>query len=69
MGAALTVSLGAGTGLQSEDNRHRLALCGRASMERKLALPARARSTTRELCAVAGAHDFVRDHIALFEML
>ena len=26
-------------------------------------------STTRELCAVAGAQDVVRDHIALFEML
>ena len=26
-------------------------------------------STTRELCAVAGAQDVVRDHIALFGML
>ena len=33
-GAALTLSLGAGTGLQLEDTRHRLALCHRASMER-----------------------------------
>ena len=33
-GAALTLSLGAGTGLHLEDTRHRLALCHRASMER-----------------------------------
>ena len=30
MGAALTISLGAGTGLHFEDTRHRLALCRRA---------------------------------------
>ena len=41
MGAALTISLGAGTGLQLEDTRHRLALCRRAFLERKLAAPAR----------------------------
>ena len=70
MGAALTISLGAGTGLHFEDTRHRLALCRRAFLERKLAAPARVSlSTTRELCAVAGAQDVVRDHIALFEML
>ena len=40
-GAALTVSLGAGTGLQLEDTSHRLALCRRAFLERKLAAPAR----------------------------
>ena len=32
-GAALTVSLGAGTGLQLEDTSHRLALCRRAFLE------------------------------------
>ena len=41
MGAALTISLGAGTGMQLEDTSHRLALCHRAPMERKLAAPAR----------------------------
>ena len=40
-GAALTVSLGAGTGMQLEDTSHRLALCRRAFLERKLAAPAR----------------------------
>ena len=32
---------GAGTGLRLEDTRHRLALCRRAFLERKLAAPAR----------------------------
>ena len=41
MGAALTISLGAGTGMQLEDTSHRLALCRRAFLERKLAAPAR----------------------------
>ena len=41
MGAALTILLGAGTGLHFEDTRHRLALCRRAFLERKLAGPAR----------------------------
>ena len=41
MGAALTILLGAGTGLHFEDTRHRLALCRRAFLERKLAAPAR----------------------------
>ena len=69
-GAALTIPLGAGTGLRLEDTRHRLALCRRAFLERKLAAPAREPlSTTRELCAVAGAQNVVRDHIALFGML
>ena len=40
-GAALTIPLGAGTGLRLEDTRHRLALCRRAFLERKLAAPAR----------------------------
>ena len=54
MGAALTLSLGAGTGLQLEDTRHHPLV----------SLP-----TTRELCAVAGAQDVVRGHIELFGML
>ena len=41
VGAALTIPLGAGTGLRLEDTRHRLALCRRAFLERKLAAPAR----------------------------
>ena len=41
MGAALTISLGAGTGMQLEDTSHGLALCRRAFLERKLAAPAR----------------------------
>ena len=41
VGAALTISLGAGTGMQLEDTSHRLALCRRAFLERKLAAPAR----------------------------
>ena len=41
MGAALTISLGAGTGMQLEDTSHRLALCHHAFLERKLAAPAR----------------------------
>ena len=44
MGAALTISLGAGTGLHFEDTKDRLALytvCRRAFLERKLAAPAR----------------------------
>ena len=41
MGAALTISLGAGTGMQLEDTSHRLALCRRAFLEHKLAAPAR----------------------------
>ena len=39
--AARTTPLGAGTGLHFEDTRHRLALCRRAFLERKLAAPAR----------------------------
>ena len=70
MGAALTIPLGAGTGLRLEDTRHRLALCRCAFLERKLAAPALVSlSTTRELCAVAGAQDVVRGHIELFGML
>ena len=65
----LTIPLGAGTGLRLEDTRHRLALCRRAFLERKLAAPARQPLTTRELCAATGAQDVVRDHIALFGML
>ena len=41
VGAALIIPLGAGTGLRLEDTRHRLALCRRAFLERKLAAPAR----------------------------
>ena len=41
MDATLTISLGAGTGMQLEDTSHRLALCRRAFLERKLAAPAR----------------------------
>ena len=41
VGAALTIPLGAGTGLRLEDTRHRLALCRRAFLERKLVAPAR----------------------------
>ena len=41
VGAALTISLGAGTGMQLEDTSHGLALCRRAFLERKLAAPAR----------------------------
>ena len=41
VGAALTIPLGAGTGMQLEDTSHRLALCRRAFLERKLAAPAR----------------------------
>ena len=41
VGAALTIPLGAGTGLRLEDTRHRLALCRCAFLERKLAAPAR----------------------------
>ena len=41
VGAALTIPLGAGTGLRLEDTRHRLTLCRRAFLERKLAAPAR----------------------------
>ena len=41
MDATLTISLGAGTGMQLEDTSHLLALCRRAFLERKLAAPAR----------------------------
>ena len=41
MDATLTISLGAGTGMQLEDASHHLALCRRAFLERKLAAPAR----------------------------
>ena len=41
MDATLTISLGAGTGMQLEDTRHRLTLCRRAFLERKLVAPAR----------------------------
>ena len=41
VGAALTIPLGAGTGMHLEDTSHRLALCRRAFLERKLAAPAR----------------------------
>ena len=43
----------------------RLALQWNASLQHPLV----SLSTTRELCAVAGAQDVVRDHIALFGML
>ena len=43
----------------------RLALQWNASLQHPLV----SLSTTRELCAVAGARDVVRDHIALFGML
>ena len=56
MGAALTLSLGAGTGLQLEDTRHRL---GGARWSASLHHPLVSLSTTRELCAVAGAQDVV----------
>ena len=50
-GAALTISLGAGTGLHFEDTRHRLALCRRASLERKLEQHSlMSLLTTREVC-------------------
>ena len=41
MDATLTISLGAGTGMQLEDTSHHLALCRPAFLERKLAAPAR----------------------------
>ena len=41
MDTTLTISLGAGTGMQLEDTSHHLALCRRAFLERKLAAPAR----------------------------
>ena len=41
MDATLTISLGAGTGMQLEDTSHHLALCRRAFLERKRAAPAR----------------------------
>ena len=66
VGAALTIPLGAGTGLRLEDTRHRLAA---RSWSASLQHPLVSLSTTRELCAVAGAQDVVRDHIALFGML
>ena len=70
MGAALTISLGAGTGMQLEDttatvSHYAVARSWSASLQHPLV----SLSTTRELCAVAGAQDVVRDHIALFGML
>ena len=55
MGAAPTVSLGAGTGLQLEDTRHRRD--GASLRSASLQHPLVSLSTTRELCAVAGAQE------------
>ena len=72
MGAALTISLGAGTGLHFEHTRHCLAL-SRAFLERKLAqhplVSLSTSTTTREVCAVAGAQDVVRGILSSLESL
>ena len=69
MGAALTITRRwhrhAVGGHQAPPRWCRLALQWSASLQHPLV----SLSTTRELCAVAGAQNVVRDHIALFGML
>ena len=72
MGAALTISLGAGTGLHFEDTRQQHTVSHYATARpwsASLQHPLVSLSTTREVCAVAGAQDVVRDHVELFGML
>ena len=70
VGAALTIPLGAGTGLRLEDTRRTAShYVAARSWSASLQHPLVSLSTTREVCAVAGAQDVVRGHIELFGML